>query len=86
MPTIPGEEIYQNWLALGLNKPGKHYAELANNVLGIHPNAVHKIMRGDRTIFAYELALISYYIEEPIPRVGYGTKTKRPPNRTYRPA
>lgn len=77
------KNIYQLWLAYGLAKPNKTTAGLARQ-LKIHESAIFKMISGERTIFADELATISYYIEEPQPRVGYGTGNKMKPTKDHR--
>lgn len=56
----------RHWLALGLSKPGKSNTELARR-LGIPQPRVAEMKTGKRLIKTTEVAIISDYIEEPVP-------------------
>lgn len=60
------EETLANWLAEGLNKPGKLNSELAK-LLNVGPSEVSKMKANKRKILAYQLFTIANYIQEPIP-------------------
>jgi hypothetical protein len=59
------EELLQ-WIAKGLEKPGKNRSGLAR-ALGINPSQITKMMDGKRRIQNDEIPIIAAYIEEPAP-------------------
>lgn len=56
----------QQWLLLGMNKPGKSNTELARR-LGIPQPRVAEMKSGKRLIKTTELSIIADYIGEPVP-------------------
>lgn len=60
------EERLQEWLTLGLKKPGKSNTELARR-LGIPQPRVAEMKSGKRSIKTTEISIIADYIGEPIP-------------------
>lgn len=68
------EQLFIQWVVFGLKKPGKTYQGLADALGGIHVSSVAKMRVGEYDIKARDLDAISHYLEEPVPRVGYGVK------------
>lgn len=66
MPERTPNDILKEWLARGLEKPGKKNTELAER-LKLPQSRVAEMKSGKRMIKTTEVAIISDYIGEPVP-------------------
>lgn len=58
--------MFVEWIAAGLEKPGKHQKGLAE-AMGIDRSSVSKLLSGVRQLKANEIETVATYLEEPPP-------------------
>lgn len=68
-PVSPDVQVFVDWMAEGLRKPGKNITGLAT-ALGLASPQGSKIVSARRKLGAAELGRVSRYLELPLPQIG----------------